>query len=917
MLHYLFLLCFLKIFVLLPSLYCHEIVNEEVETDADTKLKKALKFSYEEKHYFFSVGEYSDFMKNNNKTWLEEPKHKGIKHYHVYHYHFYWLSNCEIPAGCKPPYCKPPPCKPIPPPTCEPVPPPTCETVPPITCEPIESTTTLKPSKPPKPSTPQKPKTTPKGTTTTTTELIRTSTTTKYENCESMKEFYFGRYESTIKINVTKYPKLEKCETCYNTIFGKTIYNRYQYLENLEDVRTQKFIHQVNSMTKSYLQKSTIRKYIDNKITTFATFDQYEAFRKYGEYYYYIYRYGLKNQSVIMRTTEYDTKGTVFFDLNKYDTTKKTKLEGYTFSLNNKHMAYLFSVDNNKLMTIKFKNSDGEDMDDILENVVLSNIDFAFNERGFFYSAFTDEDGNIISTLHNNKTVYHSLLYHKMGGEQKDDVIITVCKDEDVLVKGSVSEDGKYLFVYFYNGLDMNFNKVLYYPLYNINENKITKEIILKKLFSKYDATYKIITSDKKYVYVLTTKDASTGRVIRVKFSETNKESKNWKTLVNSDPKMKLQKVVAAGEKYLLLQYLDHFTDVIYIHDIITGKRITELDLMRGDIQFISSSIHHSRFFIKMSNQVVPQRIYSGNLVELTKTNKKVKLNAFVDTKIKNIYENKFVIKTVYFESTSNVQVPILIFHRADLKYNSKNPLLLEAYGSYGIPSLPSYDAPILMFVNHFNGIYAVAGVRGGGEYGSEWHDHGKLHMKQNSFDDFIAATEYLINNNYTRPSKLAIHGVADGGLLAAVVSRRRPELYGSVISQIGLFDMLTKNELTMTETWKQEYGDLDNKEDFNYLLSYSPIHNLEMPHRPVQFPCTLLIGETQPNKVFATNTLKYTAEVYNTIQKGIKHQRNPVFAKIVEQVGYRRGKDVDEKIEEAVDIFSFIKETLNIKWKY
>ncbi|CEF63773.1 Prolyl endopeptidase [Strongyloides ratti] len=781
-----------------------------------------------------------------------------------------------------------------------------------------EGTTPIKTTPTKKPTTTQKKTTTKKTTPNETTKKTTPSTTTtSFNNCEEIRDFYLGRYESTIVVNVTKYPSPERCEECYKETFDHKVYNRYKYFENLTDERTVKFIDKLNEMSESYLKKSTIRNYLKQKLTTFSTFTKYNSYRKYGEYYYYTVQSSLKNHFVLKRSLEYDGKGETFFDVNLMDPSGRTSLVDYMFSSNNKYMAYLLSVDRKYFNTIRFKYTSGEDMEDVLENVILSKMAFAYDGYGFFYSALVNEDGKIVSDF-SSKQIYHSLFYHRMGTLQKEDVLVASYQNEkNMFVNGVVSGDGRYLFVYYFSGIGRSKNMIYYYPLESIKKDQIKGKLNLKNLFTNFDAYYQVVYSDKTYIDVLTTKYTSTGHVIRVKFSEVGKGPSKWKKIIKSHPSMVLQYVKPVGEKYYIAKYLNLFTNVFYIYERNTGKYITELSIEKGRASFVFSSIKTNKFFIKISSLKIPQIIYTGDLSELKNNNQNVTLNIFGHVKIKGITESSFVTEKLMYTSKDGTEVPMLIYYRKGISLNGKNPLILEAFGSYGAGTLPEYNPAVLLFSNHFRGIYAVAAVRGSGDYGEDWHEQGKLHNKHNTFEDFISATEFLIRSNYTRPSKLAIHGVKEGGLLTTVVSRRRPELYGSVVTQIAPLDLLNNDSYTNSPSWRSEFGDLSKRSDFENLLSYSPLHNLQMPNRPIQWPCTLLTGELVNNKVFTTHTLKYVAELYNTLKSGIKHQRNPVFVRISKDRGFHKYVDAEQKVEELVDIFAFIKETLNIKWRY
>uniref|UniRef100_A0AAF5D6Z4 Prolyl endopeptidase n=1 Tax=Strongyloides stercoralis TaxID=6248 RepID=A0AAF5D6Z4_STRER len=737
-----------------------------------------------------------------------------------------------------------------------------------------------------------------------------------YDDCESRKNFFDKRYHSLIKINVTKYPVIERCETCCENKFGHKICDYYEYLEDLKNNKTKNFIEKINSISHKYLNSITIRNYIRRKITKNMNYKRYSTFVKHGKYYYYTYNSGTLNNPVIMRREKYYGNGEVVLDVNKLDKTGKTSLEDYDLTEDGKIMAYMLSVNGSDWGTIKFMTDKGKHLNDKLENIKFSNLAFAYNGKGFFYSTYpknksqnnTDGDAELTN---------HSLYYHVMGTPQSKDILVANYPEiKNIGIEGYVSRNQKYLFVYFSKGTDGDHNAIKYFNLHRVRRGRISGKLKLQPLFTEFDASYSIIDSDCQDIYVLTTKNAPKGRLIKVSIRNAHKGEKAWKEIIKTDSKRKLEDVTPAGERYFIVNYLKDLEDKVYIHDKRTGKMITKLDLEYGSVVDISASKYQSRFFVKVSSQVSPQTMYTGNLLEL-KHNKKINMKVIINTVLNGVKKSDYVIKKFFYESKDSTKIPLHIFHKKGIKFDGNNPLLLEGYGGFGISFLPSYSSSRLMFVNNFEGIYAIAGIRGGGEYEMEWHKNGSLHNKQNSFDDFIAAAEYLIKENYTNPSKLAILGGSNGGLLTTVVSQQRPDLFGAVISLVGVFDMLKFHKYTIGSAWIPEYGDPDKEEDFNYLLKYSPLHNVKMPERPVQWPSTLLTSGLYDDRVVASHTLKYAAQLYHDLQQGISYQRNPILVRVSDAQGHSGAVTFKGQVDETTDIFAFIKETLNIKWKY
>uniref|UniRef100_A0A0K0F4H0 Prolyl endopeptidase n=1 Tax=Strongyloides venezuelensis TaxID=75913 RepID=A0A0K0F4H0_STRVS len=809
------------------------------------------------------------------------------------------------------------------------------------------TTKTKKPTKPGKPSKPstkppkppvkppvQPPKTTrpPSGGRTTTRRTKRTktpprTTTPKHNECDDWRDYYYERYHTTIRINVTEYYQAERCKKqCSYKIFGKEVYDYYQDLESLKNIKTSKFVTKLNSMSYKYLSTITIRNYIERKIKSFSSYTKLGIFEKYGQYVYYRYRESSQHRDSIWRRDGYLGAGKVFLDINKIDSTGKKIITKYVFSKDQKYMAYILCTNGDSLCTIKFKETEKsfKKINDELKYVYSRSMSFAYGTKGFFYSAYADKNGKIVSSLTSTKGIYHTLFYHRFGTKQEKDILIDADYDKsNVYVDGWVSPDGNMLFVKYSieDRAHDPLQSIKFLRLYKLSESKIVKKIQLQSLFTKYDAQYTIVDSSYDQAILLTTKNAPNGRVVKINLVTASQGEKKWKEIIKGDKKKVFKTITAVGQKYLYVNYIENVTNKAFLYDKENGKMLTELDFEQSYSVEFSGSIYTSRFFIRVMNQAVPQIIYTGNTLDLKKISKKrpFKLRVVERTEISGIEKKDYVIKTIYYPSFDKTMVPLFIFHRKGIKLDGQNPLLLESYGAFGSSFFPAYCPSNLMFVTHFNGIYVVAGVRGGGEYGEEWHKDGSLLNKNNTFRDFISASEFLIKKNYTRPAKLVIRGHEEGGLLAAVVSRMRPDLFGSVIMRSPLLDMIRYPKLNLGVSRLAEFGNPE-KNDFNYLIRYSPYHSIKMPKRPVQWPCTLISTSLANSKeeVNAAHTLKYTAELYYVLRKdGIIYQRNPVLVSVNEEVKQTTTEIQKQKVKTIVDEFSFVKETLNIKWRY
>ncbi|CEF69339.1 Prolyl endopeptidase [Strongyloides ratti] len=722
------------------------------------------------------------------------------------------------------------------------------------------------------------------------------------------------RYASTIKINTSEYPLIRKDKNVVETLHGIQIADPYRYLEDPLNEETTNFIKKLNDISSKVFEKSNIRGIIKERLREYINYEKHDVLFKHGDYYYYSHNTGLQNHNTICRKKTLDDKEEIFLDVNKLSKDGLISCSSMKFSNDGSIMAYGLSINGSDWNTIKFKTSDNKDVDDILEKVKHSNSDFLFNNTGFIYSTYPNrKESDTGRTVTKNE--YHSLYYHKMGTSQKDDVLIVdYPQDKEVFTFGSISNDEKYLFVYFNKGTDPK-NMIYYYDLSKNMDKTFKGKIKLEPLFDKGDASYEIIDSNENEVIVKTDKNAPLGKIIKVKFSEAHKGESAWTVLIDELKERKISDVTVVGKDYLLLNCLENVRSSLYMYNKHTGEMIQKFDIDIGIVYQVSGDDKSNEFFFGFLNQITPGIIYRGYL-DNSESNNKFKIEKIIENNSKNLNSKDFSVKQVFYKSKDNKDISMFIFHRKDMKLDGNNPVLLEGYGGFSISMTPSFSVSKSMFVKHFNGISCIANIRGGGEYGEEWHIDGMLHKKQNCFDDFIGAAEYLVSNKYTNPSKLAIRGGSNGGLLMAAVSQQRPDLFGAVINSVGVLDMLRFHKFTAGGAWIAEYGNPEIKEDFDYLLKYSPLHNLEMPPEPIQWPNTLLKTADHDDRVVPSHTLKYIATLYEVLQTGSKYQTNPVIAKIEKSSGHGSGKPLSKALDEIVDDYSFLQQVLDINWK-
>uniref|UniRef100_A0A0N4ZL99 Prolyl endopeptidase n=1 Tax=Parastrongyloides trichosuri TaxID=131310 RepID=A0A0N4ZL99_PARTI len=710
-----------------------------------------------------------------------------------------------------------------------------------------------------------------------------------------------------VKINVNRYPIVQPDFKTHDTYFGKRIRDYYRELENTTTRKSRKFIKSLNHLTEKTLKKSNLRKKVQKTLTKYLDYEKFGMYSKHGDYYYFFHNTGLQEQDVLKRVKKLGDTPETFLDVNELSKDGSVGLDTVEFSKDGSVMAYSLIINGSDWTTIKFKKANGKDLPDVLTNVKFSGMQFAFGAKGFIYGSYPerkeiDED--------------YVLYYHKMGTQQsKDFVLIDDNKSKDSTIEADISEDERYLFVYYFESAD-DYNRVGYYDLSKLNGKEFTKKIYPTPIFDKYEAEYSIFGNDKDVIYVFTNKGAPNGKIFKLNLKDISKGEKKWNVIVKEESDSTIDIVSMIGSKYFIVNRLKDVVSHLYVHEKETGKLIRELTLPKGVVKALSSRNDTNEFFIGFTNQATPNTIYKGNLDDL-KLKKVFEFKKVIQNVPKGFKGDDLEVTQIFYKSTDGAKVPMFMLHKKGLKLNGKNPVILEGYGGFGEVNAPYFSTSRYLFVRKFSGIWCIANIRGGGEYGDKWHKAGMRHNKQHTFDDIIHAAKYLIKHRYTNPSKLSIYGTSNGGLVVTVASQQRPDLFGAVISKSALYDMLRYTNFTIGRAWIPEFGDPSIKEDFKYLLTYSPLHNIRRPKRFGQWPSTFMSSDLDDDRVPVGHTLKYAATLYNFFKSKLRYQKNPVIVQIDKGTGHGDGMGLSKIINEISDEYAFLHLALNLKWKH
>ena len=672
------------------------------------------------------------------------------------------------------------------------------------------------------------------------------------------------------KMESLNYPETKKTATV-DTYFGTEVNDPYRWLEDDKSEETAAWVKAENKVTFDYLSKIPFRNKIKERMEKLWNYEKISAPFKEGGYTYFYKNNGLQNQSVLYRTDK-SGKEEVFLDPNTFSKDATTSLDGVSFSKDGSKVAYSVSKAGSDWRTVIFIDAKTKkEIDTPLVDVKFSGLSWKGNE-GIFYSSYEKPKGSELSA----KTDEHKLYFHELGTAQKKDLVVFGDKEKRRYVGGSVSEDDRYLFISAANSTSGN-------ELYLKDLSDPFSKII--PIVSNFDFDVDVLDNLGSKLFILTNIKAPNKRIVSVDAS--NPGSENW---VDFIPETENVLSPSTGAGYIFATYMKDAISLVKQYDF-NGALIREVTLPGiGTASGFGGKTKDSELYFSFTNYTTPATIYSYNPKEGKAT---VYKKPVVDFKSEN-----YISTQVFYTSKDGTKIPMIITHKKGLKLEGKNPTILYGYGGFNISLTPSFSIANAVWLE-MGGIYAVANLRGGGEYGKKWHDAGTKLQKQNVFDDFIAAAQYLITEKYTSSDFLAIKGGSNGGLLVGAVMTQKPELMKVALPAVGVMDMLRYHTFTAGAGWAYDYGTSeDSKEMFEYIKGYSPVQNVKMG---TKYPATLVTTGDHDDRVVPAHSFKFAAELQ------AKHVgNNPVLIRIETNAGHGAGKPVSKTIEEASDIQAF-----------
>ncbi len=684
--------------------------------------------------------------------------------------------------------------------------------------------------------------------------------------------FLFGMFwscETSIQ-----YPETKKI-THSDFYHGIEVSDPYRWLEDDMSNETGEWVKSQNKVTSKFLGKIGFRKKLERRIKKLNDYEKIGAPFKEGDYEYFYKNSGLQNHSVVYRARiGADENPEVFIDPNTFSKDGTVALRGLSFTKDGSLLAYMITEggsDWRKIIVMNTKTK--EIIGDTLKDVKFSGLSWKNND-GFFYSSYDNPSEENKSEL-SAKTQYHKLYFHRLNTPQaQDKLVYGGNKQPNRYVSGSVTEDQRYLAIY--AGQNTSGSQ-LYIKDLALSDSKPIK------IQGDYFARASVITNKKKTFYLYTNIEAPNGRIVSVDLSRPNA----WKDVV---PETENVMYPSSGGGYLFVRYLVDAKSQIMQYDL-NGKIIREIELPAiGSAYGFSAKEDEYDLYYSFSSYTYPSTIFNYNI-------ESGESSLYRQPEI-DFEPSDYITEQVFYKSKDQTTVPMFITYKKGVDRNSANPTILYGYGGFNISQTPGFSATNIAWLEN-GGVYAVANIRGGGEYGKKWHKAGTQMKKQNVFDDFIAAAEYLISENYTSSEYLAIRGGSNGGLLVAAVMIQRPELFKVVIPAVGVLDMLRYHQFTAGAGWSDDYGTADDsKEMFKYLLKYSPVHALKPD---TNYPATLVTTADHDDRVVPAHSFKFAARLQE-----FHVGESPVLIRIQTRGGHG-SVSMDQRMELYADVFSFI----------
>ncbi|XP_058225537.1 uncharacterized protein LOC131334513 [Rhododendron vialii] len=718
-----------------------------------------------------------------------------------------------------------------------------------------------------------------------------------------------------------KYPVVRRDDSVVDDYHGVSVSDPYRWLEDPEAEEVKDFVQKQVKLTESVLEKCETREKLCEKITKLFDHPRYNAPFRRGDKYFYFHNTGLQSQNILYVQDSLNGEPEVLLDPNGLSEDGTVSLNTFAVSEDAKYLAYGLSSSGSDWVTIKVTRVDNKSVEpDTLSWVKFSGVSWTHDGKGFFYSRYpAPKDGeNVDAGTETNVNLNQEVYYHFLGTNQSEDILCWRDPDNPKYAHGaSVTDDGKYLLLTIAESCEP-VNKVYYCDMSALSNglegHRGRKDLLpFVKLIDNFDAEYDVIANDDTLFTFRTNKDAPKYKLVRVDL----KEPSTWREILQEAEKDVLESAVAVNDNQVLVSYLSDVKYVLQLRDLKTGALIQNLPMDIGTVSEISARRKDSIAFIGFTSFLSPGIIYQCNLDTGVPD-----MKIFREIVVPGFDRTAFNVNQVFVPSKDGTQIPMFIVARKDILLDGSHPCLLYAYGGFNISITPSFSVSRIVLAKHLDTIFCIANIRGGGEYGEEWHKAGSLAKKQNCFDDFISAAEFLVSAGYTQSRKLCIEGGSNGGLLIGACINQRPDLFGCALAHVGVMDMLRFHKFTIGHAWTSDFGCSEKEEEFHWLIKYSPLHNVrrpweQSPDQSSQYPSTMLLTADHDDRVVPLHSLKLLATMQYVLCTSLDKspQTNPIIGRIECKAGHGAGRPTQKLIDEAADRYAFMAKMLGASW--
>ncbi|KAJ1657514.1 hypothetical protein IWQ61_003106 [Dispira simplex] len=713
------------------------------------------------------------------------------------------------------------------------------------------------------------------------------------------------------------YPKVFRDDQFVEMYHGQPVKDPYRWLESSDDPRTKQFIKDQMVSTKSYLEQYSDRKPLKNLVTKLFNYERRSAPYRYGDYYYFYVMTGDQAHEVWYQQRTLQDKPRVFLDVNTLSDDGSVSMGWLYPSWDGVHFAVMLSANGSDWSEIHIMRADTpEEMTPAeVRWVKFSSVEWTKDNLGFFYTRFPQpkqENGGSAGT-ETDTLLNCQVYYHRIGTPQEEDVLVYHDPEHPSLIhQVTVSDDPehRYLILCISQGAS-HIVKVAVADL-NAYPEITMGPLSFTFIVDRFEYTYDFVTCHNSTLYFQSDADAPRGCLLTIDMDQLDL---GFRTLIPEHPRDNLLGVKCIHHDYLGLRYLRNAITFSQLFCRKSGALLGSFQLSPGSVHGLVGKADKSEIFFVEKSYVNPSVIYRYDLAEHPPTPRpdavlplELAPQEYYRTKLCDGLDLSHLCTTqVWYPSKDGTRVSMFILGRKGLTLDGSHPTLLYGYGGFNTSLLPTFSLRYLTFVLAYDGVVAVANLRGGGEYGKEWHKQGMKHKKQNVLDDFCAAARCLIDRGYTCPERLVSMGGSNGGLLVSACANQEPELFGCVLSQVGVLDMLRFHKFTIGHAWITEYGNPDEPKDFSYLYKYSPLHNIQC-RKP--YPAMLLLTADHDDRVSPLHSFKYAAALQYVVGKNAQ-QIQPLMIHIETAAGHGSGKSTQKVIEETVTMFSFAAHSL------